>query len=131
MVHRRGAPLVWLGCADPVETIVAARDADPVRAARRAVFTAWRDALGTISQYLVSDLVKRAEGDELRKVVPDLPLRTVLLDVARHRGEPDKIDQLRLAKWLSKNENTVATRLKLVVDRSDAKRPRWQLVAVC
>jgi putative DNA primase/helicase len=37
--------LVWLGMPDPVDTMEAARGADPVRETRAAVFGAWKDEL--------------------------------------------------------------------------------------
>ena len=54
-------PLVWLGCADPVETLEELRADDPMRAARAAVFAAWREVLTLGQWYLVADLVSRAQ----------------------------------------------------------------------
>ncbi len=39
--------LIWLGCADPVETMETARAEDPELAALTELLAAWRDAFGT------------------------------------------------------------------------------------
>jgi putative DNA primase/helicase len=114
------SPLVWLGSADPVETIAAARDADPLRSTRREVFAAWEAALGTALGHVTAEIKAAADDD------PEL--RAVLLSIARDKDEATTIDPHKLSIWLRKNENTVADRRKLIVDRSDKKRPRWQLV---
>jgi putative DNA primase/helicase len=116
------SPLVWLGCADPVTTIAEARKNDPIRTARRAVFAAWRESLETVLSYLTSEIVERAR--------PTSTLHAALLGVAQAKNDPGKIDPIRLGLWLKKNENTVADRHKLLVDRSDAQRARWQLVEI-
>ncbi len=38
--------LIWLGRADPVETMVATREEDPERAALAALLAGWRDTFG-------------------------------------------------------------------------------------
>ena len=49
--------------------------------------------------------------------------RAVLIDLAQKRAAPvGQIDAIRLGKWLTKHENTIALDLKLTVDRSDSRR---------
>jgi hypothetical protein len=121
------APLVWLGCADPVASMSSLRSADPVRRERTNVFHAWADELGTGGAHTTAELIKNANERELGALTrPNL--RSALIDVAQdRRGE---IDPKRLGKWLAKTENTISGRLKLTVDRGDSKRPRWVLRSV-
>lgn len=122
-------PLVWLGLADPVSTMAVARSADPVRQDRARAFKAWRDELGTSDDYIVSQLIelvgaRRSFDDSL--VRPEL--RSILLEAAQKRGGPPGIiEPRRLGKWLSRQENTIASGLKMVVDRSDSSRVRYGL----
>jgi putative DNA primase/helicase len=116
-----------LGVADPVlsqETLV---DDDPLAQKRLAVFSAWSN-LKTLSLHdacglRVRELILEADHDE--------DLREALVGVAEGQGGgAGKIDHSRLVLWLRRNQNTIAGGFKLVVDRSDASRPRWQLEAV-
>jgi hypothetical protein len=116
------SPLVWLGCADPAATIAKARDADPVRADRRAVFAAWKDLLGDQKAYVVADLVNHAKLSQT--------LYSALLAVATDKDDNTKISAARLGKWLKKNEDVVVDKHKLTVDRNDKSRPKWQLTDV-
>jgi putative DNA primase/helicase len=122
------SPLVWLGMADPVDTMAELAAGDPVREARTMVFAAWAGALtldfgdGGLK---VPELVTLAEN------TPDL--QEALLNVAAERGKganTAKIDRKLLGNWLKRQENTIAEGCKLTVDRSDKKRPRWRLVRV-
>ena len=122
------SPLVWLGMADPVDTMAELAAGDPVREARTMVFAAWASA-PTLDfgdgGLKVPELVALAENS------PDL--HEALLNVAAERGKgahTAKIDHKILGNWLKRQENTIAERFKLTVDRSDKKRPRWRLVRV-
>ncbi|MGC8960204.1 MAG: bifunctional DNA primase/polymerase [Chloroflexia bacterium] len=81
--------LVWLGCADPVETMEAIREDDPERAELRAVVEAWAEAIGTGEPVTVADLIARAESK--------MQLNEALMAVAGVRGG---IDARRLGYWL-------------------------------
>jgi hypothetical protein len=121
--------LCWLGRADPVDTIGAARAEDPVRQARTAVFSAWARELNLGTGYLTTELVTAAEETFFNSNAPLRPtLRDAFLAVARERrsGEP-RIAPVRLGKWLGKASNTVAAGHKLTVDRQDISRLRWIL----
>jgi len=123
--------LVWLGYPDPVETMEAARGADPVREDRSAVFSAWHCELKMGERYLAADLAERADHRyEYDQSLVAPALRDALLSVAAMRGNAGLIDPRRLGIWLKKNENTIACGFKLTADRSDADRPRWALVTL-
>jgi hypothetical protein len=123
--------LVWLGLADPVSTMEGARSEDPVRQARLQVFAAWAAELGVAAGYQTFELVELAEQETTIgfKIVPARPrLHEALLAVAGKRhGNPAQLDSLRLAHWLNRNVNTIAGDFKLLVDRSDRRRLRWQV----
>jgi putative DNA primase/helicase len=127
------SPLVWLGFADPVSSMVAARAADPIRQERARAFTAWRDEIGLDRDHTAAEIIEQAEAcyPEGRRIRPNL--YAVLIDAAQKRGvgvTAGQIDPRRLGKWLTKRENTIANGLKLWVDRSDARRPRYGLRVV-
>lgn len=115
--------LVWLGCADPASTIEEARDADPVRATRRLLFSVWSTIIGTES-LTVGQIISRVDK------WPDASFREPFLDVAKSRSDELKIDSKRLSHWLRRSRLTVADGLQLKDDLSDPSRPRWYLEEV-
>jgi putative DNA primase/helicase len=122
--------LVWLGCADPVDTMEAARGADPVREDRVAVFTAWHDELIIDDQYLAAELAELAAArhDSDQSFVRPALYGALRAVAAPRRSNGGQIDARRLGIWLKKNENTIANGHKLVADRGDTQRPRWKLI---
>jgi hypothetical protein len=119
------SPLVWLGRADPVDSMTLLRTVDPVRLVRISVVRAWADELGTGGAYLTADVINRAndQGAYGTHVRPNL--HAALLEIGRDRA--GRIDPIRVGKWLSRNENIVTDGLRLTCDRGDAARPRWVL----
>jgi putative DNA primase/helicase len=118
--------LVWLGCADPVGTITELRDDDPEYQALGLVFSAWRAAPALAFDdrgVTTADLIGLAEGHPA--------LWEALCTVAPGRGvETGKPDRVRLGNWLRRRVNRIADGVKLMVNRSDRHRPRWQLVPI-
>jgi hypothetical protein len=120
--------LVWLGFADPVDSMEAARVSDPVRQDRTAVFEAWRAELGTSNSYLAAEIAQLAEDRHNYDGSPRRPAlyAALLANCAKH-GNGAQIDPRRLGRWLTNHENTIASGCKLVVDRSDKSRVRYGL----
>jgi putative DNA primase/helicase len=117
--------LVWLGFADPVVSMAAARSEDPVRQQRARAFTAWRDEVGLEQGYTTAELIDLADA----RIRPNF--HASLVDAAQKYGAPaGQIEPRRLGKWLTKHENTIASGLKLWVDRSDMRRPRYSMRGV-
>ena len=86
--------LVWLGFADPVATIAAARAADPVRHDPARIFAAWRDDLGidrdlTAAEIAATTALWRPESRQINAV--GFPLVTTL----RIGPAGDGVDNLR------------------------------------
>jgi putative DNA primase/helicase len=126
------SPLVWLGLADPVDTMATARSADPVRQDRARTFAAWCADLGAAGRgYTAGEIIELADerysydGSFVR---PNI--HAALAEVAQKRNGPaGQLDARRLGKWLTKQENTIASGLKFTVDRADSQRPRYRLIA--
>jgi putative DNA primase/helicase len=126
------SPLVWLGFADPVDTMATARNAEPTRQARMRVFDAWRNDLGVTRAYTAAEIIELAEerhSYDGSRVRPHI--HAVLIEVAfKQSGPTGQIEPRRLGKWLTKHENTIAHGLKLRIDRSDTSRVRYGLGCV-
>jgi hypothetical protein len=121
--------LVWLGQADPVNAMATARIADPARQARVLVFEAWRDDIG-VDQFCTSREIVSLAMVQTNRPVSQQILYGALIEIAEKHGAPGQIEPRRLGRWLNKNENRIASGLKLVVDRSDERRVRYCMRAV-
>jgi putative DNA primase/helicase len=123
------APLIWLGFADPVDTMARTRRIDPSRQERARAFDAWRAELGIANAYTATELIELAEARHSYDGSLVRPkIHAILVEVAQKRGAPvGQIEPRRLGKWLTKQENTIAARGKLTVDRSDYSRVRYRL----
>jgi putative DNA primase/helicase len=114
--------LTWLGLADPVDTLNAARAEDPRRAELREVLTAWKEAVGTGpgGAITAAQLIKLAEskdtttsGDYSDGYSTDWAypeLSEALLAVAGHNG---RIASRALGNWLRANKSKIADSLRL------------------
>ena len=107
--------LIWLGCADPCDTMEKAREEDPELEELREVMSTWKRDLGSDS-YTVRDLADKADqrddgygssqGDYVR---PDL--RDVLLRIGSERG---CISTKRLGYWLKGRAGRIADGHRIV-----------------
>jgi hypothetical protein len=105
----RGA-LMWLGEADPVETMEDIRGDDPELAGMRAVMNAWRETFHGQS-VTVSKLIKAAteqrrsdEGYEGRMEFVNEDLREALMTVA---GQGFSISSPKLGNWISAHKGRI------------------------
>jgi putative DNA primase/helicase len=108
--------LAWLGQADPVATMTAAHFDDPMHQERAEIFQALADPLGGTGM---------RTGEIIAEADKKATLRAVLHRIAP--GPGDGINATRLGKWLRRNVDAIAGGWKLVVDRGDPQRPRWQM----
>jgi putative DNA primase/helicase len=122
--------LVYLGLADPVETMSELRRTDPVRVRRAQVFASW---LGVVKSDLAIQADKHGDlttGELVTLAETHLDLREALLEVADPKGT-GKIDNRELGKWLSREEGTIVLGHKLCCDReTNTQKPRWRLIAI-
>ena len=108
--------LVWLGEADPVLSMKAARDDDPELNDLREMMEAWRTAFGgdptTCRAAIDATAEKIAKADENGDIPPHAPLseprypglKDALTRVAGFRGN---VDPVRLGRWLLAREGRI------------------------
>jgi hypothetical protein len=104
----RGA-LIWLGCADPVETMSEIREADPVAATIKMVMSAWRETFRR-EQVTVAQVIKTATEQQRtsdfagRLEFANEALREALLTAA---GRGGVINGRALGNWLSAHQGRI------------------------
>jgi hypothetical protein len=120
--------LLWLGKADPTDTMKDARSDDPGRQAMAALFGAWREAVGIGEGRTSAEIIKvactmRAGPGEVWRYAD---LRETLMTVAGRNGV---IDARELGKWLSRHRDRVTGGVRLE-GRADphGHAARWWLV---
>ena len=134
--------LVWLGRADPCDSMVAVRQGDSKLQKLRVLFLAWATTLGIGMEYLAKDIVKIAtdrkngspgiHGEPATD--PDPELWDALYDCC---GSKNEIEAKALGEYLSRHKDSVHTitpddgeplRVKLVREEdSHSKRAKWAL----
>lgn len=126
------SPLVWLGEPDPVVTMNAIREADPIRTERLRVFTAWKAALNTMAETSKPD---KADGKTVKELISKsnedahAELREAFLEIAASQRTPSDIDPRTLGNWLRKAKDTQIGNLKLVANKlANQAKPRWLLM---
>jgi len=112
-------PLIWLGAADPCDTISKVRASDPDQEALRAVMAQWKRCLGTISRYTVQAVIARAPVD--------IDFHAALLNVAASRSSGGTVSNDRLGRWLKKVEGRIVGELALERTGSAGGYPLWRL----
>lgn len=120
--------LVWLGYADPVETIANARASDPIVTSLHAVLASWYAAVGSSPR--TTGAIKDAafERDPLNNIINGA-LQEALLEVADDKR--GGIDTRRLGKFLGRYAGRVVDGMKLVGgDDAHAKQKTWKVVRV-
>ena len=124
--------LIWLGCADPCDTMEKVRKADPALAQIKAVMAQWTKVIGQ-KKVTTGDLNTQAEemvevslGSSSKK--PKYPeFRDALLAVA---GEGARINGRKLGKWLSKYEDRVVNGRKFLSPGTRGGQSVWILEMV-
>ncbi|WP_395819701.1 bifunctional DNA primase/polymerase [Archangium minus] len=102
--------LIWLGCADPVATMEAARAEDPLMALLRAALGSWASHFGTgrATARTAADVLRIAEGFDAADTFP--ALKEAVLAVASNRGRPDA---RTFGKWLSRHKGRIVAGFRL------------------
>jgi hypothetical protein len=141
--------LLWLGQPDPVATIDTSKDLDPVRERMAAVFHSWADIIGDGERITVKAAIEAATAADRGAAPPNpclkdpfdkahrAPSRPALLDAFNAvaaplvRGAGERVDPLRLGKWLGKYKNRVIEgyRIVLVPEKRDGNA-QWCLEKV-
>lgn len=119
--------LIWLGEADPCETMEGMRGADPKLEALTTVLEQWREVIG-MDRVSVREIIERATEQRPhlygRSEFFHPEFREALLRVA---GEGGAINGGRLGKWIGGQQNRIVNGLRLVSAGVSAGRARWQL----
>jgi putative DNA primase/helicase len=111
------SPLMWLGEADPMETVAGIRTEDTKHAARAAVFWAW-PADG--QEYTTPALIETATQNA------DPALRDALFAIAR--GSDNEISPVRLGRWLAKQAAVISSGRKLIRGQTARGFVTWKMV---
>ena len=114
--------LVWLGYADPVDTMEAARADDPSRGNLRAVIAAWLRVIGTNKPMTAGEIIAKASStaDD-----PDRILNAAISAVAMRQGESE-IDAMKFGRWLGRNKGRVVDNMKIFGKRDrHTKQQVW------
>jgi len=112
-------PLLWLGLADPTESVFLAMAEDPDRETLGRILTAWQAVFGKTAA-MVRDAVKQATsfGDE------HVELREVLRDIADERGE---INRRKLGWWIKRHAGRIVAGLRFVRGSGNRSAETWQV----
>ncbi len=120
------SPLVWLGRADPVETMDKARAEDPVISTLSGILTSWHGALGSAPRTAgeVKDTadLRDAFGGSING-----PLKEALVEVADDKR--GGIDAKRLGRFLARYQGRIVDGLKVMAgDDAHAKQKNWRVI---
>lgn len=120
--------LVWLGKADPLDTMMKARDEDPVLKSLKALFNSWYQAADARA-YTVAGIKDLAElRDPLGNTVHK-ELQAALGEMIEDRF--DNLNTRKLGRVLGRHNGRIVDGLKLVsAEDSHAKQKVWRVVKV-
>lgn len=113
------APLIWLGCDDPLLTMDKLSLADPVRQVRAKVYSVLAAMPRNARGYTTAEIIQSAQGN------PDF-IET-LVEVAG-RDDTGAINSKSLGRWLRRSKDQICEDMKLVLNDEEPKRLRWVLV---
>jgi len=112
--------LLWLGHADPCNTIDKAKADDPKVMGLTAVMAQWREHIGLQTEVTVPQIVNRSLNAH--------DLHIALTNVAGARTGPT-VSNDRLGRWLKKNEGRIIGGLVIKRTRILDGYPMWSLQA--
>lgn len=115
-------PLLWLGLADPTESVFEAIAEDPDRETLDRLLTAWQSAFGKTAA-MVRDAVRRASVLH----DPHVDLHEVLHDIADERGE---INRRRLGWWIRRHAGRIVNDRRFVRASGNRSAEAWQVESV-
>ena len=121
--------LIWLGGANPCDTIEDIRAGDPVRERHEAVVLAWRDHFGLGTEVTVRELIEAADPNRflLQQSTSSQRLYDALMAVAEDTRRRGTISNDRLGRWLSKVNGKFEGDLRIVKTGMTHGYPRWAL----
>jgi hypothetical protein len=116
---------VWLGYADPVATMEAARADDPSRATLDAVMTAWLKIIGTEKQMTAGEIIAKAvlaASDDRQPILKD-----AIAAIATQLGKGE-LDARKFGHWLGRNKHRTVGGIKILGEQDKhTKQQVWWL----
>jgi putative DNA primase/helicase len=113
-------PLIWLGEADPCETVDKARENDPQRDLLMAVILQWKENLNLNIRYTVQEVIARA--------VNTPSFHAALVAVAAAGSGGMIVSNERLGRWLKRVEGKIVGGFSLVRDGIAHGYRQWKLI---
>jgi hypothetical protein len=112
-------PLLWLGLADPTESVFLAMAEDPDRETLGRILLAWQSEFGN-SATMVREAVHRSTlfGSEHAE------LREVLRDIADERGE---INRRKLGWWIRRHAGRIVDGRRLMRGSGNRSAETWKV----
>jgi hypothetical protein len=111
--------LLWLGRADPCETMIVVHSKDPKREALLTVVMQWKANLGLDQAYTIQDIIERAIN------ISDFHSALVAVAGTRSGGS---VSNERLGRWLRQMEGKIVNGHMMLQDGSRDGYPLWKLV---
>jgi putative DNA primase/helicase len=132
----RGA-LIWLGEADPLDTMQAVRDSDPRLQSDAAMLIAIQNAFGDESR-TAAQMVAAVDEKEswrglkefLSSTAEPLPLQRALRDAMAGVCKDGKITTANLSYWLRARNGKVVSGLRLTGEQDRTRLMHWRVVEV-
>jgi len=115
-------PLLWLGLADPTESVFEAMAEDPDRETLGRLLTAWQSAFGK-SAAMVRDAVNLADRYRDQRT----ELREVLHDIADERGE---LNRRKLGWWIKRHAGRIVDGRRFVRASGNRSAESWRVESV-
>jgi hypothetical protein len=112
-------PLIWLGEADPCETVVKVRENDPHRDLLTPVIMQWKEHLRLDTKYMVQEVIGRAVN------TPNF--YAALMAVAEKRTG-GLVSNERLGRWLKQVQGKIVSGFSLLQDGNAHGYPYWKLI---
>ena len=119
--NRVRSPLLWLGQADPCDTMLKVQIEDPLLLSLATVMAEWRQKVGMRVEKTVQQVINCAINAN--------DFHVALLNVAQGRNS-SIVSNERLGRWLRKNEGRVVDGVTLKCTGRLDGYPTWSLVPV-
>lgn len=130
------APLLWLGCADPCDTLKDLEKDDPDRIELQRVLETWRGVYGQVdgddghtAREAIDIAVKSHGGAGLGQDAIGDSLYQVLREICRDRKD-GSLDARRLGHWLNKHSNRLVDGMRFVRGRVKDHVLTWKVEVV-
>ena len=115
-------PLLWLGCADPADSVFESMKEDPDRETLARLLNTWYSVFG-MTPAMIREAIKRGSehNDE------SIELREVLRDIADERGE---INRKKLGWWIRRHAGRIVDGKRFVRASGNRSAEAWQIEVV-